>query len=149
MKQLKIHGFKILSHFSFGLFLLHYSWRDMFNSELVIADISSINCALYSLPISIYFSEFLFGKSSWGRGEYEKMQEPLCMCVCVYVLISISKHLKNVNNFISWGFTIREPGTVLNNYMWHFSLKNNLMKEIQLVIPLLRYEDWGLERLQN
>jgi len=54
MKQLKIHGLKILSHFSSGLFLLHYSWRDMFNSELVIADISSINCALYS------FTQFQF-----------------------------------------------------------------------------------------
>lgn len=68
MKQLKIHGLKILSHFSSGLFLLHYSWRDMFNSELVIADISSINCALY------YFSQFQFilANRSVGRKRARK-----------------------------------------------------------------------------
>lgn len=63
MKQLKIHGLKILSHFSSGLFLLHYSWRDMFNSELVIADISSINCALYS------FTQFQFILANRSVGE--------------------------------------------------------------------------------
>lgn len=69
MKQLKIHGLKILSHFSSGLFLLHYSWRDMFNSELVIADISSINCALYS------FTQFQFILANRSMGEKKSRKD--------------------------------------------------------------------------
>lgn len=68
MKQLKIHGLKILSHFSSGLFLLHYSWRDMFNSELVIADISNINCALYSFAQF----QFILANRSMGGGKSRK-----------------------------------------------------------------------------